>query len=130
MTPEKTIECVRETISQLEGVTATLSMLPENIGVYFADHIAIHLSKTTYAANMAALHDIRKVLGRVDLSSYYVGCDGTLALSYSTDHADIVMYCTDIENALNRVSNGKCTLVEKARNDIRLDVVCQNGGES
>ena len=130
MTPAEAIDQSRQTIARLTLAVAALEKLPDSVQVDSAGLSGILIRPSTYAENMATLHAIRQAFGEVELYQYYASYDGTLALQYKTQAVSITLYCTDIENALARVSGGKCKIVTQKREIIDQTVVCGIGGES
>lgn len=103
-----------------------LRNLPDDLEVGFISSGGCFLPEDTYENNMQTLRRLRNALGEVELDSYYVSASGCeLALSYRTPtEFDINMFCTDLENALERVSGGKCKLNETTQTETIREVVC------
>ena len=88
---------------------SVIELLPDGLNVGHIDSDCAYLKEDTYNENMKTLSLIRKALGTCELKGYYSCCG--LALHYdvgSVIRIQVVMYCTDSEYALERVSAGKC----------------------
>lgn len=60
------------------------------------------------------------------MKTYYV-CAGNLAIVYGFDNTDIQLnlYCNQLNEALEYISDGKCKIKEEARQVIEMLVVCE-----
>ena len=85
-----------------------LEMLPESLDASSAYLNTVHLNAAPYAENMETLHLIREHCGNYKLGWYGTSRKDVLSLQYIFDGFKLFMTCTDAENALAIVSDGKC----------------------
>ena len=93
---------------------------PDDLDIYTVgtDHIAY---QGTYEEMMAVLHRLRSECGNYELD-YYRENTGTLSIRYKFEEFDVVLYCTDLESALDTISKGKCKLEKSLYASV--EVVC------
>jgi hypothetical protein len=129
-------QLTRDQLRRYNRYAQTLDLvdsLPESLNIDVIDAGSIYLASATYAENMETLHEIRKG-HELTLNSYYLSgfsSSKTLALSYGVDPNEdgvsdfyITMYCTDLDNALEHVGQGRCKVVETPVTYTEKRVVC------
>ena len=89
-------------------IMIVLEMLPESLDISSAYLQTVHLNAAPYAENTETLHEIRQHCGNYKLGWYGTSQKDALNLQYTFDGFDLFMTCTDAENALAIVSDGKC----------------------
>ena len=87
--------------------------------VQFISDACIYMHETTYAENVKTLVMLRRLM-KLELMSYHI--NGGLAIRYGHEDTpcDIIFFCTDVEHALEKVSNGKCSLVTETHTETRV----------
>ena len=117
---------IQETVDQItreyQNQMSLLEAMPDEIAIRATSRGMIHIEEATYDENMDALHLIRRNIA-CKLSQYFAS-SGCLCLVYKTPDGDILMPCTDVENALERVSQGRCTLQPQTNQETTQEVVC------
>jgi len=101
-------EYLRELIKEQNEVRAYVESMPDDLNISFAESQGVFLEDDTFDGNMRTLRILRDKVGRYQLQSYYLS-SGRLALSYECDDVpDVMLFCTDVEKALEIVGQGKC----------------------
>ena len=110
-----------EATNRVGRMISVLSDLPEVVDIELVDNNSIWIVDHTYAVNMEILHEIRSVGFTAELSSYHLSGSPSekLVLCYrlskeewNGEYITVYVYCIDVENALERVGNGKCEIQE------------------
>jgi len=115
-------EITKEVTTEYNATLQMLEALPVDTPIRSITRGLIHLEHCTYSENMDLLHSIRETID-CTLKHYFTSC-GVLCIVYTTPYVEILMPCTDQENALERVSQGKCTLETKTHTETTTEVVC------
>ena len=87
---------------------AILNRIPESLDVNGIYTYGVHLAHATYEENMKTLHLIRQHCGNYKLDAYGATNKDSLYLAYTFEGFELFMNCTDPDNALAIVSDGKC----------------------
>jgi len=87
--------------------------------------ITVYMNHSTFDWAMDILTQARK-LHEFNLGNYYVNGDA-LAIQYRSKAFLITFFCSDIEESLKRVSNGKCLIQEVTKTE--TSVVCNVGAQ-
>ena len=129
-------QLTRDQLRKFNRYAQTLDLvngLPESLNIEVIDTGYVYLANATYDENMETLHEIRKD-HQLKLDRYYLAgfsSNKALALSYNVDpdengesNLSIVMYCTDLDNALEHVGQGRCKIVETPVTYTEKRVVC------
>ena len=97
-----------------------------HIGVSFVTSDAIFLKETTVDKMEDIFFAMEEVFGTYKMNNYYAGSEEScLAIKYLCGDKKVVAFVSPREDALNRVSGGKCSLQVIDRKE--TVVVC--GGE-
>lgn len=82
------------------------------------EHLITHVTSgviytidTTYEEIKNTLHTFSSIYGKYTMMYYYIN-NGRLAILYKFDNFELQIFCTDVENALNKVGGGKCRIEE------------------
>ena len=121
-----------ETKEMLEAThnkqASAIDSLPDGIDIDgiqpdLLDSFRVAIANATFEENTETLHQLRQHCGNYKLGGYYA-CGSLLALEYKFSNFSVMMYCTDQDNALNILGNGKCRIemIEKSQNS--MEVVC------
>jgi len=81
--------------------------------VKFVTDEAIFLNKMSLIAVTMALHEFKKKLGNYIILDYYMNVDNTIAVRYKFGSIRVVVFSYDVKEMLEKVSGGKCRVVEK-----------------
>ncbi len=125
MTPKEMIKKIQNHTNMLSGI---LSLIHDSINIFHAEGNNVYIEDATYSRNMNTLHKLRESLGTYELQSYYAGASNSLAAVYKFNKCDefnIMMYFTDKEHALSKVSGGKCVFTTREKTEIESDIVCE-----
>ena len=102
-----------------------MSMLPEGIDLTHARGTDFFVDDIVYDQLAWRLHLLKEALGNYKLARYYMS-GRRLAITYRFEHVncEFVFCCKDAENALAKVSKGKCSIVEQVNHQSSREVVC------
>jgi hypothetical protein len=126
---------LREQARKTQRLAQTLDLvetLPDSLDIDAIEIGRVYLPNATYAENMETLHNLRKN-HKLELDSYYLSGyqQKVLALCYAADKDEdgnnaflLHMYCTDLDNALQHVGQGRCKVVEVVESYTQQKVVC------
>lgn len=95
-----------------------LSLIEKTISLGIADNVSqfsvgsVFICASPFSDQMEILTTIRRTM-TATMTTYHEN-GGCLAIRYDVgdDGLEILLFCTDLENALEKVSGGKCSLVE------------------
>lgn len=89
----------------------TMAMIVMAIDTGLLNYVAeSHVAyEGTYAEMMDLLHELRSRIGNYKRIGYFENTC-LLEIDYAFPEYRIVLYCTDLENALEKIGKGKCTL--------------------
>ena len=107
---KKIEERYKESMATLEHTTG----FEERVD--FVDGNRIFLKKNDFDNNSKTVHAFREKFGKYKVNHYYMSC-GLLAIDYVFNDFALISFNTDSENALEKVSNGKCRIDIKATQD-------------
>ena len=105
-----------------EKTLAMLDRVPEDVvddvGHFASDGFSFNIH---YDEMIPMLSKLRRAFGLYEMQYYFETC-GSLAIRYTFEESeiDVHFYCSDFDNALNKIGKGKCTVEEVSKTEKKI----------